>query len=60
MTEIRRQLDILATEAELLRGGEPELEVTDDQARSKGLGPAAASVYRKRQGVSIAGYGEML
>lgn len=60
LAEIRRQLDILATEVELLRSGEPELEVTDDQARSKGLGPAAASVYRKRQGVSVAGYGEML
>lgn len=60
LAEIRRQLDILATEVELLRSGEAELEVTDDQARSKGLGPAAASVYRKRQGVSIAGYGEML
>lgn len=60
LAEIRRQLDILATEVELLRSGEPEFEVTNDQARSKGLGPAAATVYRKRQGVSIAGYGEML
>ena len=60
LAEIRRQLDILATEVELLRSGEPDIEVTDDEARSKGLGPAAATVYRKRHGISAAGYGEML
>ncbi len=60
LAEVRRQVDILAIEVERLRSGEPEIDVTDDQARSKGLGPAAATVYRKRQGVSIAGYGEML
>ncbi len=60
LAEVRRQVDILATEVERLRSGEPEIEVTDAEARSKGLGPAAASIYRKQRGVSIAGYGEML
>ena len=60
LAEVRRQVDILAIEVERLRSGEPEIEITDDQARSKGLGPAAATIYRKQQGVSIAGYGEML
>ena len=45
---------------EQLRSGEPEIEVTDAEARSKGLGPAAAAIYRKQRGVAIAGYGEML
>ena len=60
LAEVRRQVDILAFEVERLRSGEPEIEITDDQARSKGLGPAAATIYRKQQGVSIAGYGEMV
>lgn len=58
--ELRRQLDILAEEIERLRSGEEEVEVTNQEAQSLGVGPAAASVYRKKQGVSIAGYGEML
>ena len=60
LEELRRQLDILATEVELIRSGEPLIEVTDEEARARGLGPAAASVYRRQEGVSIAGYGEML
>ena len=58
--ELRRQLDILAEEIERLRSGEEEVEVTNQEAQSLGVGPAAASVYRKKQGVSIAGYGEMM
>ena len=58
--ELRRQLDILAQEIERLRSGEEEVEITRQEAQSLGVGPAAASVYRKKQGVSIAGYGEML
>jgi len=58
--ELRRQLLILAGEIEKLRSGEEEVEVTSEQAASMGLGPSAAKVYRKKQGVSIAGYGEML
>lgn len=60
LQELRRQLDILAAEVELIRSGEPLIEVTEEEARAKGLGPAAASVYRRQEGVSIAGYGEML
>jgi len=58
--ELRRQLDVLAAEVEKLRSGEAELEVTPERARELGLGPSAASIYRKPRGVSIAGYGEML
>lgn len=58
--EFRRKLEILATEIEYLRSGETEILVTDDQSRALGLGPSAVSIYRKKKGVSIAGYGEML
>lgn len=61
MQEIRRQLEILAAELEKLRSGEEEdLEVTESRRRALGLGSSAATVYSKRQGPSIAGYGEML
>ena len=61
MEEIRRQLAILAAEVEKLRSGEEtELEVTESERRALGLGSSAATVYTKRQGPSIAGYGEML
>lgn len=58
--ELRRQLLILAEEVEKLRSGEPETEISPDQASSMGLGPSASRVYRRKQGVSLAGYGEML
>ena len=58
--ELRRQMDVLAGEVERLRSGEPEVEVTAGRARQLGLGLSAASVYGETQGVSIAGYGEML
>ncbi|MEJ2109261.1 MAG: hypothetical protein P8Z37_04980 [Acidobacteriota bacterium] len=58
--ELHRQIGILAEEVEKLRSGEQEVEITSEQAASMGLGPSAAKVYQKRQGVSIAGYGEML
>ncbi len=60
LEELRRKVDVLAEEVEKQRSGEPEVEVTSDQARARGLGFSAASVYRKQRGVSIAGYGEML
>ncbi len=60
LDELRRQIDVLAGELERLRSSEAAIEFTDDEARQLGLGPAAASVYRQDQGVSIAGYGEML
>ncbi|MCI0615427.1 hypothetical protein L0244_20755 [bacterium] len=58
--ELRGQLTVLATEVEKLRSGEEEVVLEDTERQSLGLGPSAASVYTKKQGVSIAGYGEML
>ncbi|HSR51861.1 MAG TPA: hypothetical protein VLV83_13610 [Acidobacteriota bacterium] len=58
--ELRRQVDVLAEELEKVRSGEEELVVTNEDAKSLGIAPSAASVYRKRRGVALAGYGEML
>ncbi|MCI0413196.1 hypothetical protein L0222_10410 [bacterium] len=59
--EIRRQLEILAAEVEKLRSGEEaETELDESKRKSLGLGSSAATVYTKKQGPSLAGYGEML
>jgi len=58
--ELHRQLSILAEEIEKLRSGEQEVAFTSEQAASIGLGLSASTVYQKKRGVSIAGYGEML
>jgi hypothetical protein len=60
--ELRRRVDVLAAEVEKLRSGEPAtVEVTEEQRRSLGLSPSAAATYRRAtEGVSFAGYGEML
>ena len=59
VAELERRIDVLAEEIELLRSGEDErLDV--DEARRLGLAPSAAATYAIDQGVSIAGYGEML
>ncbi len=58
--ELKRQLKILAEELEKLRSGEEDIEVSDRARMALGLGPSAAHVYSKKQGVSLAGYGEML
>lgn len=61
ISELRRDLTVLAEEVQKLRSGEEEEVAMDDAARtSLGLGPSASKVYSKKQGVSIAGYGEML
>ncbi len=61
LQELRRRLEVLAEELERLRSGEaPEQELTEARRRALGLAPSAASVYRRRHGLSIAGYGEML
>lgn len=60
LQELKRQLDALAAEVEQLRSGEDEQPVTDERRRALGLAPSAAATYRKKQGVSFAGYGEML
>ena len=60
--ELTRRLAVLAAALERLRSGEEPQDVTVDEARrwALGLAPSAAAAYRKRQGVSFAGYGEML
>jgi cell division protein FtsB len=60
--ELRRRIDVLAAEIEKLRSGEPQLaELSDERRRSLGLAPSAAATYRRTtEGVSFAGYGEML
>lgn len=61
VAELARQVDVLAAEVERLRSGEEEAVVLSDEARrALGLAPSAAATYRKKQGVSLAGYGEML
>ena len=61
LDELRRRLDLLAEEVERLRSGEtPRAGLSADEARAIGLAPSAAATYRRGQGVSIAGYGEML
>jgi hypothetical protein len=57
--ELARRIEIVAAELEKLRLGEAAVEA--DEAESvHGLGPAASKVYRKAQGVSIGGYGELV
>jgi hypothetical protein len=60
--ELRRRVDVLAAEVEKLRSGEPEArELTDERRRALGVAPSAAATYRRAgEGVSFAGYGEML
>jgi hypothetical protein len=60
--ELRRRLEVLAAEVEQLRSGEtPQIELTDERRRSLGVAPSAAATYRRAsEGVSFAGYGEML
>lgn len=62
LDEIKRQIAILAEEVEKMRSGEEETEtkLEDAKRRSLGLGPSASTVYTKKQGPSLAGYGEML
>jgi hypothetical protein len=60
--ELRRRVDILAAEVEQLRSGEAEtIALSDQRRRALGLAPSAAATYRRAsEGVSLAGYGEML
>ena len=60
LEELRRQLEILAAEIERLRSGEAQVELAEEDARALGLAPSAAATYEQGEGVSIAGYGEML
>jgi len=60
--ELRRRIELLAAELEQLRSGEsPQAELTVGRRESLGLAPSAAATYRRTsEGVSFAGYGEML
>lgn len=60
--ELSRRLEILAAEVEQLRSGEAgsTRPLTHGQRAMVGLGPAAGTVYERKSGVSLAGYGEML
>jgi|CXWL01.1.fsa_nt_gi uncharacterized small protein (DUF1192 family) len=55
--ELERRLDLLAAEIERLKVGEAAIVA---QESVHGYGPAASKIYRKAQGLSIGGYGEML
>ena len=59
--ELMRRLDLLAEEVERLRSGEePRAGLSADEARAIGLAPSDAATYGRGEGLSIAGYGEML
>lgn len=60
--ELQRRIDVLAAEVEKLRSGEaPQVELSDARRRALGMAPSAAATYRRAtEGVSLAGYGEML
>jgi hypothetical protein len=62
LEELQRRIEVLAAEVEKLRSGEtPQIELTDERRRALGLAPSAAAAYRRTtEGVSFAGYGEML
>ena len=61
LDELRRRLELLAEEVERLRSGEVSLTgLSADEARAIGLAPSASATYGRGQGLSIAGYGEML
>jgi cell division protein FtsB len=60
IAELKRQVQILAEEVEKLRSGEEDKPLTESEREALGLGPSAAKVYSKKQGVSIGGYGEVL
>ncbi|MBL7961601.1 hypothetical protein JNL27_15310, partial [bacterium] len=57
LKEVNRKIDILTEEIERLKLGKAA-EIKYESSR--GLGPAAAKVYQVDQGVSIAGYGELV
>jgi hypothetical protein len=60
--ELQRRIDLLAAEVEKLRSGEtPQIELSEERRRALGVAPSAAATYRRAsEGVSFAGYGEML
>lgn len=59
LSEIERQIEVLAREIEQSKLGEAAPAPPDAKDRRFGVGPAASKVYG-RKGVSIGGYGEFL
>jgi hypothetical protein len=57
MDELKRRMDILASELERVKLG--EVAVKADQ-QMYGLSPAASKIYRVNQGLSVGGYGEII
>ncbi len=57
IAQLERQMEAVSRELERMRLGQ-EVIVADSSVQ--GLGPAASRVYRVEQGVSLAGYGEVL
>lgn len=57
LAELERRIDVLAAELERLELGEAAVRADESVY---GLGPAASKVYRRDEGLSIGGYGEML
>ena len=55
--EQARRIDVLASEIEQLKLGEVAVEA---DRSDYGYGPAASKVYRRDQGLSIGGYGEVI
>jgi len=57
LAELERRLDLIAEELEKLAIGEAAVTATESEY---GFGPAASKIYRKSEGLSFGGYGEML
>ncbi len=57
LVEIRRQIDAITAEIEILRFGADVVVAGESRF---GFGPAASKIYSSPHGVSIGGYGEML
>src|SRR4029077_15488876 len=57
LTELERQLQVLAQEIETLKLG--EAAATADRS-THGMGPAASKIYRSGNGLAIGGYGEVV
>jgi len=61
LEELRRRIEVLAEEIESLRSGEvQQIQLSEEDIRSLGLAPSAASAYMRDAGISFAGYGEMI
>ena len=61
LEELRRSIEVLAEEIENLRSGEvQQIKLSEEDVRSLGLAPSAASAYMRDTGISFAGYGEMI